>query len=85
MQYNLIHFLHFKQCYTPYENENKGKTIVRLNTVILTNIKVKSIKDVYLTARASNNLRVDVIRLVAVNICDDAHDKIPKTSFQGKN
>ena len=46
---------------------------------------MKSINYVYLKTRASNNLRGDVIRLVAVHVCDDAHDEIPKTIYQGKN
>ena len=33
----------FKQWYTSYEYENEGKTIFRLNNVILTKVKVKAI------------------------------------------
>ena len=40
----------FKQWYTPYE-KNEGKTIIRLDTVILTKVKVKSINDAALTSR----------------------------------
>ena len=36
----------------------EGKT-VRLNTIILTKVKIKSINDVAITARASNKLRGD--------------------------
>ena len=45
-----------------------------LNTVILTKVKVKPINYVSLTDKDANNLRGDVIRLVAVHFCDDAHD-----------
>ena len=73
-----------KQCYTPHE-KNWGKQIVILNTVISNKVKVQSINDAALNTRASNILRGNKIRLGAVHSCDDAHDEIPETSFQGRN
>ena len=52
------------------------KKNVKLNTDILTQIKVQSINYVALHARASNKLRCDAIRLGDVYICDVAHNKI---------
>ena len=60
----------FKQWYTPYEYENEG-IFFRLNTVILTKVKVKSIDDVALPDRASYRLRGDEIRFGAVYFCDE--------------
>ena len=42
--------------------KNKEKN-VRLNTVILTNVKVKSINDISINSISSNKLRGDAIRL----------------------
>ena len=67
-----------------YENENNGKIIVKLNTGILTNFKVKSINDVFIPARASNIWRGDTIRLGSVYVFDEAHNEILETIFQGK-
>ena len=72
----------FKKWYTPYENENQGKTIVRLNNVILTKVKVKSINDVDIPARYPNNLRSGAINFGDVYVCDGAHDEILETIFQ---
>ena len=52
--FHLNPFDTFKQSYNNYE-KNEGNTIVRLNTGILTKVKVKSINDVDLPDRASNN------------------------------
>ena len=73
-------FSNFKQWYNPYE-KNKGKTIVRLNTVALTKVKVKPINYVALPAIASNRSRGDAIRLDVVYVCDFTHDKILDTIF----
>ena len=75
----------FKQCYTPYENENQGQTIVTLNIVILTKVNIQAINDVPLPTKASKLLRVDAIRLCAVYIFDDLHDEIMEKYFQGNN
>ena len=61
--------------------KKKGKTIFRLNTVILITVKVKLIRYVALPDRASNTLRGDVIRLGDVYVCDVTHDKIPENIF----
>ena len=61
------------------EKKKQEKTIVGLNTVILTKVKVQSINDVSHPTRASNELRGDTIRLGAVYICDGAHDEILET------
>ena len=61
--------------------KNKGKTIVSLNTVILTKAKVQLINYVALSDRASNNLRGDVISLGAVYVCDVTHNEILETIF----
>ena len=66
--------------YSLWKTKSRGG-IFRLNTVILTEIKVKSINDVSLPAIASNKLRGDTIRLGAVYICDDANDEILETNF----
>ena len=71
----------FKQWYTPYENENQEETIFTLNTIILTKVTVKSINDVALPARASNNLISDAFCLGYVYVCDDTHNEIIKTIF----
>ena len=70
-------FANFKQWYTPYE-KTKGK-IVRLNTVIFTKVKLKSINDANINARASNNWRGDTIRLDDVYVFDDTHNEIIET------
>ena len=57
---------------------NEGGKPVRLNTVIWTKVKVKSIQIISLPARSQNNLRGVAIRLVAMYVCDDAHDEILK-------
>ena len=64
-----------KQWYTPYGRKWKKK-IVRLNTINLTKVKLKSINYVAITAKASNYLRGDEIRLGAIYVCDYAHDEI---------
>ena len=56
--------------------KDQVKITVRLNTVNLTKVKVQSINDVALTTIASNKLRVESFRLVAVYVCDDANDEI---------
>ena len=53
--------------------------------VILTKVKIQSINDVTLPDIISNNLRVDAISSGDVYLCDDTHDKILETIFQGKN
>ena len=53
----------------------KEKT-VRLNTIILTKVNIKSINDVALPTIASNKLRGDAIRLGAVGVCDVINDEI---------
>ena len=65
--------------------KTKEKKIVRLNIVILTNIKAQKKNDVSITDRSSNKLRVDVIRLGAFYVCDDTHDEILETIFHGDN
>ena len=52
-------FANYNQWYTPYEYENWGDTIFRMNTVISTKVKVKSINDVALPTRASDHVRGD--------------------------
>ena len=64
-----------------YYEKNEGQTIVRLNTVILSKVRVKSINDVAIPDRASNKLRVDSIRLGDFYICDVTHDEILETIF----
>ena len=61
--------------------EKKVKTIFRLNTVILTKVKVQLINDIYLPDRASNKLRGGTIRSGAVYVCDVTHDEILETIF----
>ena len=57
---------------------------VMLNTVILTKVKVNSIKDAALPPRYSNKLRSDAIRLDAVYVCGEPHDEIPEKIFLGE-
>ena len=73
----------FKQWYTTYEDENEG-IFFRLNTVILTKVKVKSINDVALPDRASYRLRGDAIRLGSVYVYDDLHDEILNIVFENE-
>ena len=56
-----------------------------MNTVILTKVKVKSINDIALPARALNNLRGHAIRLGAMYVHDDAHNEIAETVLHGNN
>ena len=73
-------FDNFKQWYTTYGGGvNEGKTIFRLNTVILTKLKIQSINGV------SNNFRGDSIMLGTVYVCDSTYNEILETIFQGKN
>ena len=72
-------FDNFKQWYTPYGGK-EGK-IFKLNTVILTKVKVKSINDVALPAKASNKLRGDTMRLGYVYVFDVTHNEILETIF----
>ena len=73
-------FANHRQWYTTYE-KNEGKTIVWLNTVILTKVEVKPINDCVLPDGAINKLRGDAIKSGAVYICDDTHDEILETVF----
>ena len=75
----------FKQWYTPYDPSPQGKTIVKLNTVILTKVKVQPINYAALTTIASDKLKGNVIRLGEVYVCDNVHDEILETKFQGEN
>ena len=61
--------------------KNEGNKIVRLNTVILTKLKVQSINDVTLPTRAPHNLRGEKIRLYAVHVCDDTKIEILENLF----
>ena len=68
----------------PLLKKNQGQSIVRLNTVILTKVKVQSIDYVALPTRASNKFRGDTIRLGAVYVCDDANNEILEKIFSRK-
>ena len=81
MHYILIRLLIFNQWYTPYGGRNEGKTIFRLNTVILTKVKVQYINDVALPTRSSSKLRCDSIRMGAVYVCGAIHDEILEAIF----
>ena len=59
----------------------RRKKTVRLNNVILTEVKVKSINWVSFRYRASNKFICDAIRLGAVYVYDKSHDDILKTIF----
>ena len=71
----------FKQCCTLYENKNQREKIVRLNTVILTKVKLKKKNEVALPAKDSNELNVYEIRSGAVYVFDESHYKILETIF----
>ena len=58
------------QWYTPHEDNNERKLIVRLITVILTKVKVKAKNHIALPDIPSNNLICDAIRLRNVYVCD---------------
>ena len=75
-----IPFTNFKQWYTTNE-KNKGKITLRLNTVILTKVKVKSINDVAPPDRASNKLSCDSIWFCTIYACDVTHDEILENTF----
>ena len=53
------------------------------NTVILTKVKVNSIKDAALPPRYSIKLRSDAIRLDVVYVCGEPHDEITEKIFLG--
>ena len=57
------------------------KKYFRLNNVIFTTVKEKSINDVAIPTRSSNGSRYGVIILGAVNVFDAAHDEILLTKF----
>ena len=80
--FNLL--FNFKQFYTPYEKKAREKHF-RFNTVILTNVEVSSINDVFLPTGDSNHLRGDAIRLGTVYVWDDSHDEILETIFEENN
>ena len=75
-------FATFKQWYIPCENEIQGQTVVMLNNVILTKVRVQSINDVSLPTRASNKLRGDAIWLYAVYAFNYTHIDILETFFK---
>ena len=52
-----------------------------MNTVILTKVKLKSLNNVDLPTKSSNNLSCDAIRLVPVYVCDESNDEILETIF----
>ena len=54
---------------------------VKLNTVILTKVKVKSRNDIAIPYMDQNNWKDDAIRLGTMHVCDDAHDEILGTMF----
>ena len=54
----------------------RKKKEFRVNTIILTKVKSKSINDVAITNRASNNLRCNEIRVCAEYVCDESNDEI---------
>ena len=58
---------------------------IKLNTDILTKVKVKSRNYIYITDWDQNHLRGGTIRLGTVYVGDDAHDEILGTVFQWKN
>ena len=60
-------------------------TIVRLNTIILTKVKVKSINYVSLPVITSYKFRGGSIRLVAVYFCDHSHYDLLEIFLKGNN
>ena len=85
--YDSLYFNPFadsNQWYTTY-GKNEVKIIFRFNTVILTNVKVSSINDVFPPTGDSNHLRGDAIRLGAVYVWDDSNDEIIETIFEENN
>ena len=70
-----------KRWYTSYEDQNEGGETVRLDNVIIIDVKVKSINYVVITARAQNHSIGDTFRLGAVWVCYDANDEILGTMF----
>ena len=60
---------------------DEGKTIVGLNTVILTKVRVQTINDVALPGISYNTLRGDAIRLGDIYVCDVTHNEILETIF----
>ena len=79
MQYILIHFLSSSNGILVMKKLRKK--IVRLNTVILTKLKVKSINYIDFPDIAANKVRGDAIRLGGVYVCDDTHYYILETTF----
>ena len=62
----------------------KIKKTAKLNTFILTNVKVKPRYGIAPPDGAQNNWRYDAIRLGTVYDCDDAHNEILETMFSMK-
>ena len=73
-------FANFNKLYAPYGKKMEEK-LFRLNTFILTKIKLQSINDVSLPGKSSNKFRGDSIRLGAFYVCDVTHDEILETIF----
>ena len=57
------------------------ETIVRLNTVIMTKVKLQSVNHVNITSRGINKWSGDTIRLGDVYIYYVTHDEILETIF----
>ena len=68
-------FDNLKQWYTPYGGINEGKTIFRLDTVILTKLMIQSINYVALSDKQSNKLRCGSIRFCYIYVFDVTRDK----------
>ena len=56
-----------------------------MNIFNLTKVKVQSINDVAITARASNKLCGDAISLSDAYISDDTNNGVTENVFRGKN
>ena len=65
--------------------KKQRKKNFRLNTVLLTKVKLKSINDFARPARESNKLRGDAVMSGDVYVFDDTHDKTLEIIFQGNN
>ena len=81
MKYILVHFKLLSNGIILIKH-TKGKTIVSLNTFILTKIKLKIINNVSLPDISSKKLRSDTIRFGAVYLCDITHDEILENIFK---
>ena len=70
-----------KQWFTPYRNTDNGRTLIRLTTVIATDINICPICDIRDKLGWSKSLLKNAIALKAVFVTEKSHDEVLETMF----